>query len=53
MILQKTGLPYQITLYSGVEHGFSVRCDLSKRHQAFAKEQAFYQAVSWFDEYLV
>ncbi|KAK7742404.1 hypothetical protein SLS53_004550 [Cytospora paraplurivora] len=52
-ILQKTGVPYQINLYSGVEHGFSVRCDLTKRHQKFAKEQAFQQAVTWFDEYLV
>lgn len=52
-ILKKTGLPYQINLYSGVVHGFSVRCDLSKRHEKFAKEQAFYQAVQWFDEYLL
>ncbi|KUI62047.1 Protein AIM2 [Cytospora mali] len=52
-ILQKTGVPYQITLYSGTEHGFSVRCDVSKRHQKFAKEQAFLQSISWFDEYLL
>lgn len=52
-ILQKVGHPYQINLYSGVVHGFSVRCDLSKRHEKFAKEQAFYQAVTWFDEYLL
>lgn len=52
-ILQKTGQPYQINLYSGVEHGFSVRCDLSKKVEKFAKEQAFFQAVQWFDEYLL
>ncbi|ROV95969.1 hypothetical protein VMCG_07948 [Cytospora schulzeri] len=52
-ILQKTGLPYQMFLYSGTEHGFSVRCDVSKRPQKFAKEQAFFQAISWFDEYLL
>lgn len=52
-ILLKLGLPYQINLYSGVEHGFSVRCDVSKKVQRFAKEQAFLQAVQWFDEFLL
>jgi len=52
-ILQKTGLPYQINLFSGVSHGFAVRCDLSNKVQKFAKEQAFNQAVAWFDQYLV
>ncbi|KAL1868447.1 hypothetical protein VTK73DRAFT_3655 [Phialemonium thermophilum] len=51
-ILQKTGHPYQITLYSGVEHGFAVRCDLSVPLQKFFKEQAFYQAVTWFNQFL-
>lgn len=45
-------VPYQINLFADVEHGFSVRCDLSKPRQRFAKEQAFSQAVAWFDEYL-
>jgi len=45
--------PYQINLYSGVEHGFAVRCDLSVKVQKFAKEQAFLQAVAWFDEHLL
>jgi dienelactone hydrolase len=52
-ILAKSKNPYQITLYSGVVHGFSVRCDVSKKQEKFAKEQAFLQAVTWFDEYLV
>lgn len=52
-ILQKTGQPYQINLFSGVEHGFAVRCDVSVKLQKFAKEQAFLQAVTWFDEHLL
>jgi len=52
-ILRNSKLPYQINLYSGVAHGFSVRCDTSKKQERFAKEQAFLQAVQWFDEYLV
>ncbi|CAI7621870.1 unnamed protein product [Penicillium pancosmium] len=51
-ILDSMDVPYQINLFAGVEHGFSVRCDLSKPRQRFAKEQAFSQAVAWFDEYL-
>ncbi|KAF2722306.1 alpha/beta-hydrolase [Polychaeton citri CBS 116435] len=51
-ILQRMDVPYQISLYSGVEHGFSVRGDVSKQQVRFAKEAAFLQAVQWFDEYL-
>lgn len=43
---------YQINLFSGVEHGFAVRGDISKKHIKFAKEQAFFQAVAWFDEHV-
>lgn len=52
VILKESGYPYQITLYSGVSHGFAVRGDLSNRQVLFAKEQAFYQAIAWFDEYI-
>ncbi|KAK9415217.1 putative Dienelactone hydrolase [Seiridium unicorne] len=52
-LLAKGGLPYQINLYSQTEHGFSVRCDQSKKVQRYAKEQAFLQAVTWFDTWLV
>lgn len=52
-ILKETKQPFQITLYSGVEHGFAVRGDVSQKVQKFAKEAAFYQAVSWFDTWLV
>lgn len=52
-ILKEGGHPYQITLYSQTEHGFTVRCDLSNKQQKFAKEQAFLQAVTWFNHYLL
>jgi len=52
-ILIETKQPYQISLYGGTEHGFAVRCDLNNKQQKFAKEQAFLQAVTWFDEYLL
>lgn len=45
--------PYQINLYSGVSHGFSVRCDVANKHERFAKEQAFLQAIAWFDNWLL
>lgn len=50
--LSKTGQPWQINLYSGVTHGFAVRADLSNPHFKFAKEQAFCQAIAWFNQYL-
>lgn len=52
-ILKATGQPYQINLYSGVEHGFAVRADTSKKMNKYAKEQAFIQAVTWFDTHLL
>lgn len=51
-ILRKTGQPYQINLFSGVSHGFAVRCDRSKPVEQFAMEQAFGQAVAWFEAYV-
>jgi len=52
-LLKEMGtIPYQVVLYSGVEHGFAVRADLSKNDVKFAKEAAFLQAVQWFDEFL-
>ena len=43
---------YQISLYSGVEHGFAVRADMSRKEVKYAKEAAFLQQVQWFDEWL-
>jgi len=51
-ILIKTGHPFQMNLYSGVEHGFAVRCNTSVKIEKFSKEQAFFQALTWFEEYL-
>ncbi|KAJ9360444.1 hypothetical protein DTO027B9_1428 [Paecilomyces variotii] len=51
-ILKETGLPYHLSLYSGVAHGFAVRGDLSKSVVRYAKEAAFIQALLWFAEHL-
>ncbi|KAF2001394.1 alpha/beta-hydrolase [Amniculicola lignicola CBS 123094] len=51
-ILLKLESPYQINLYSDVKHGFAVRSDLANPREKFAKEQAFFQAVHWFDHFL-
>jgi dienelactone hydrolase len=53
VILAETKQRYQINLYSGVVHGFAVRCDVSKKVEKFSKEQAFLQAVTWFNEHLL
>ena len=51
-ILAKIGVPYQINLFSGVVHGFAERGDLGVPNTKFAKEQAFQQAVAWFQHHL-
>lgn len=45
-------IPYQMNIYSGVVHGFATRGDPNDRRAKFAKEQAFLQAVQFFDEWL-
>lgn len=51
-ILAETKQPYQINLYSGVSHGFAVRGTVDVKVERFAKEHAFRQAITWFDEFL-
>jgi dienelactone hydrolase len=51
-LLKALGLPYQINLYAGVEHGFAVRGDPNDKKKQYAKEAAFLQAVQWFDYHL-
>ncbi|KAJ5117371.1 Dienelactone hydrolase family protein [Penicillium atrosanguineum] len=51
-ILAKTGQPWQMNIFSHVDHGFGVRADLEHEMQRFAKEQAFCQAIGWFVHYL-
>jgi dienelactone hydrolase len=51
-ILKEMSVPYQMNLYSDVEHGFGVKGDMANARGRFAKEQAFLQAVFWFDEFV-
>lgn len=48
-LLQATGQAYSLALYGGTEHGFGVRANVSDPKQKFGKEEAFFQAVRWFD----
>jgi len=48
-LLLNTKQPYQLDLYSGTNHGFGVRANVSNPQEKFGKETAFYQAVRWFD----
>ena len=47
--LLETGIGYSVALYGGTQHGFGVRANVSDPRQKFGKEQAFYQAVTWFN----
>ena len=40
------------TVFSGTEHGFSVRGDLGIREVRLAKEYAFKGALQWFRDWL-
>lgn len=51
-ILKEMKIPYQLSLYSDVDHGFALKADLKIHANKFACETAFLQAVNWFNEYL-
>ncbi|EXJ67518.1 uncharacterized protein A1O5_09531 [Cladophialophora psammophila CBS 110553] len=52
-LLREASCQYQITLYSGVSHGFAVRADLGKRGSKWATEAAFLQAIDFMDSWLL
>lgn len=45
--------PYQFTIYSHVTDRFAVSRKARDKAQIFAKKQAFTQAITWFDEFLL
>lgn len=50
-LLLNTTQPYSISLYSGTEHAFGVRGNVSIPQIKLAKEEAYFQAVRWFDSW--
>ncbi|KAF4239385.1 hypothetical protein CNMCM6805_005807 [Aspergillus fumigatiaffinis] len=50
--LIRTGQEFQINLFSGISHGFAIRGDIKQPRVRFSKEQAFAQAVAWFNHTL-
>jgi len=51
-IFRNLTIAWEAATYSDVPHGFGVRANASLPRQVFAKEQAFLQAVRWFDEFV-
>ncbi|OBT65201.1 hypothetical protein VE03_04708 [Pseudogymnoascus sp. 23342-1-I1] len=51
-ILVDLGVPFQINVYGGVSHGFALRADMSVKKNLYAMEDAFKQAVAWFENWL-
>ena len=52
LLLNSTSVEYTVSLYGGNSHGFGVRANISDPRQKFGKEQAFFQAVRFFDTWL-
>ncbi|OBT50816.1 hypothetical protein VE04_08436 [Pseudogymnoascus sp. 24MN13] len=51
-ILIDLKIPFQINVYGGVDHGFALRADMSVKKNLYAMEDAFKQAVAWFENWL-
>jgi dienelactone hydrolase len=51
-LLTKVGATWMSTVFSGTEHGFSVRGDLTVKEVKIAKERAFQGAAEWFKDWL-
>ena len=48
-ILREATKPYHLQLFSGVEHGFALRCDLSDAHARWCKEESAAGIAKYFD----
>lgn len=51
-LLREGGKVYQVTLFSGVSHGFATRGDVNVKDIRWAKKEAFGMAVRWFGTFL-
>ena len=51
--LKKTGVPYQITVYPGVNHAFHNDTNGPDRYNATQAQKAWVQTIEWFKKYLV
>jgi len=51
-ILQEIKVPYQVQLFSGVEHGFALRGNMESPYERYVKEQSLEGIVKWFDLWL-
>lgn len=51
-VLTKSGASWTSTVFSGTEHGFSVRGDVTIKEVRLAKERAFRGAVEWFKDWM-
>ncbi|KAF2634630.1 alpha/beta-hydrolase [Massarina eburnea CBS 473.64] len=50
--LESMNATFQASLYSGANHGFGVRANVSVPQEKYAKAAAYAQAVQWFDAWL-
>ncbi|KAH8897518.1 dienelactone hydrolase [Thozetella sp. PMI_491] len=49
--INKTNVPYELAMYGGTFHGFGVHPNTSDPKQVYGKQAAFFQAVSWLDNW--
>ncbi|SGZ54711.1 CIC11C00000001292 [Sungouiella intermedia] len=50
--LHENGIKYQITVFSGVSHGYAVRGDMSDLSVKYAKEKTLMDQISWINHFL-
>jgi len=51
-ILKAEKKAYQFQLFSGVKHGFALRCNLDDPYERYVKEQSLKGIIEWFDFWL-
>lgn len=50
-ILAENGIKFHVQVFSGMEHGFAAKGDVSNPDVKWAKEESARGVVSWFDKY--
>lgn len=51
-LLKQGGKRYHLQMFSGVKHGFALRCDMEVPYEKWVKEKSLEGMVGWFDFWL-
>ncbi|KAI0923190.1 hypothetical protein AcV7_005773 [Taiwanofungus camphoratus] len=53
LLEEKGTTDFEVVVYKGVNHGWTIRCNLADKEKKEARDKAREQAIAWFEKYLI